>query len=559
MNWHSIAYYIRHDLLYYRGRREVIFGFISILFATATLLILFALASTVESIVDRSLEEARPMMGTLRVQPLNSATFTDEQQAFLKTLVTKAIPTSTDQSPHFGQKLASFMDFFSHPPPKENDVENLSWIAEDFTYGFDIWPNQALIQTEQKKLLLKAFAVAPDDPMLKPDYGIRYWGKVGQFSTDPSQRHFELMINKRILGEKGLNISTEKWEALKSGQETLYLNIQFLSTLAPHDPEIRRCFRTFESRQVPVSGIIDLPDKEYPDIWYHHDVAKAYYYSQRYEWHPSYGLQFVDATGHPLFPELKIIPEENGRISLQSCDFQKQLKQRDYIALPTDQDRFSKDLAYSQAFIWLRYYKEPQSRRRVMCAIKQKPEEKAFCQQLGITADPRGKNLWVEPFNFGLTEALNRITPTINFFVIASSIILMLLSFFNVALFGMGYVWRKRLDIGILRTFAMPAREVGRLYLLQILIVSFAGLIAGILLAIALSFTLLQPLADWAIGYIIPPFSEATQIASIPLTITEGGIIKTVGIILFASLLGALIPTRQATRVDPIEQLRSQL
>lgn len=125
MGWHYIGYYIRHDLLYYRGRREVIFGFISIWFATATLLILFALASTVESIVDRSLEEARPMMGTLRVQSLNSATLTNDQQTFLKTLATTG-----------------------------RDVENLSWIAEDFTYGFDIWPAQGT-ETEQKKLLLK--------------------------------------------------------------------------------------------------------------------------------------------------------------------------------------------------------------------------------------------------------------------------------------------------------------------------------------------------------------------------------------------------------------------
>ncbi|KHD09245.1 hypothetical protein PN36_07320 [Candidatus Thiomargarita nelsonii] len=265
----------------------------------------------------------------------------------------------------------------------------------------------------------------------------------------------------------------------------------------------------------------------------------------------------MDASDQPLFPEFRIA-EKNGRSILHCDEFQKPLKQGDYIALPTDNKRFATE--YSQAIIWLRYYKDPQSRQRVMCAIKQeKGEEKEFCEQLGITADPRGKNLWVEPFNFGLTEALNRITPTINFFVIASSIILMLLSFFNVTLFGMGYVWRKRLDIGILRTFAMPAWEVGRLYLLQILTVSFAGLVTGILLAIALSFTLLQPLADLAIGYIIPPFSDSAQLASIPLTITKGGIMKTVGIILFASLLGALIPTRQATRVDPIEQLRSQL
>ncbi|MDM8560944.1 FtsX-like permease family protein [Candidatus Parabeggiatoa sp. HSG14] len=534
MDWHSIVYYIRHDLLYYRGRREVIFGFISIWFATATLLILFALASTVETIVERSLEEARPMMGTLRVHSLSSATLTDDQQTFLKTLVTKG-----------------------------SDVENISWVTEDFTNGFDIWPTlpvKGITQTEQKKLLLRAFAIAPDDPMLNPDFGIRYWGKEGKFSTDPNQRHFEIILNKRILGdEKGLNISAEKLEAIKSGQ-TLYLNIQFLRTLASHDPQIKDYFRAFESRQIPVSGIIDQPDKEYPDIWFHHDVAKAYYYSQRYDWHPSYGLQFVDATGQPLFPEFKIV-KENSRFMFHydNDGFQKLLKRGDYITLPTAPDRFSKDLEYSQAIIWLRYYKDPQSRQRVMCAIKQKPEEKAFCEQLKITADPQGKNLSVKPFNFGLTEALNRITPTINFFVIASSIIVMLLSFFNVALFGMGYVWRKRLDIGILRTFAMPSLEVGRLYLLQILMVSFAGLVTGIIIAVALSFTLLQPIANWAVGYIIPPFSEAAQIAEIPLTITGSGLIKTIGIILFASLLGALIPTRQATRVDPIEQLRSQL
>lgn len=531
MDWHYIGYYIRHDLLYYRGRREVIFGFISILFATTTLLILFALASTVESIVQRSLEEARPIMGTLRVQSLGSATFTNDEQTFLKTLTTKG-----------------------------GDLENISWIAEDFTYGFDIWPTQAS-QTEQKKLLLKAFAVAPDDPMLNPDYGIRYWGKNGKFSTDSNQRHFELMINKRILGENGLNISAEKLEAIKNGEQRLYLNIQFLRTLASHDSQIRRSFRKFEHRLVPVSGIIDLPDKDYPDIWFHHDVAQAYYYSQRYEWHPSYGLQFVEASGQRLFPEFRI-EEENSHFILHcdSCGFKKPLKQGDYISLPTDQKRSAKDLEYSQAIIWLRDYKDPQTRKRVMCAIKQeKAEDKEFCKQLGISADPRGKNLWVEPFNFGLTEALNRITPTINFFVIASSIILMLLSFFNVTLFGIGYIWRKRLDIGILRTFAMPTLEVGRLYLLQIIMVSFAGLVSGIIIAFALSFTVLQPLADLAIGYIIPPFSETGKIISIPLTITTDGIMKTVGIILFASLLGALIPTRQATRVDPIEQLRSQL
>ncbi|HEC85225.1 MAG TPA: FtsX-like permease family protein [Thioploca sp.] len=577
--------YIPEDIWHYRGRHEMFLGLGGILFATATLLILLALSSTVQQIVDRSLEQARPILGVLEARS-QGATLTDLQTDFLTQL---AVPEPSASSP----------------------IEAVSLISQDFGLGFDIWskkpnpethqPDTAASEAGQPEILTPTIiAVKPGDPMLDPAYGITYF-KGGRPFEETPQWQFEIIVNARFL-EEGLKLSPAEIEHLKTGQEQLNVWIEFLEPFAPKHPQLNISWGIIP---IPVTGIVDIPDSTYPDIWFHYDVARAYYYNSFNYWHPSFVMPFVDKNGQPLVdyaysetnpkqPTIirrstqEVIAKLNSDHTLYrplptpqpwdtAAAAKEQPPSQPASALKTDDPDEKVDktflvarlygiddyVEHFRAFLWLRDYKVPESHTQVKEAIK--AQYQSYLNQKRDTYDSEDKEetkkqkLYFEQLDYTLTQALNRISPTIDLFVISSAVILVILSVINMSLFGMGFVWRKRQDIGLLRACGMKTSGVVRLFLAEITTLTVIGIIIGILIAYSLSWPL-GFLANWYILEAIPPLNfEGQQIIQKQLLIQGLDIVKTGLVILGASLLGAIIPTWKVTQVEPIEQLRTQL
>lgn len=567
--------YIFKDLWHYRGRSEMFLGLGGILFATATLLILFALSSTVQQIVVRSLEQARPILGVLVAR--TRGTLTELQTDFLT--------NSTDS---------------------ESPIEAVSLISQDFTLGFDIWSKQPTAKNtaasgdQQAEILTPTIiAVKPGDPMLDPAYGITYFQGGGPFK-ETSQWQFEIIVNARFL-EEGFKLSPAEIEHLKTGQQQLNVWLEFLEPFAPHDPQLNISWGTLS---IPVTGIVDIPDDTYPDIWFHYDVARAYYYNSFNYWDPSFAMQFVDKNGNPLVdyaysdtdPKQPTISRRSSQQVIARLNSDHNL----YRPLSTPQWEKEVDAAKTQppsqpehtlttddpderidtylpaklfgiddyvekfrAFLWLRDYKTPNSHIDAEKTIKEQYQsylsQKLEPDDLKDQETLKKQKLSLYPLDHALTKALNRISPTINVFVISSAVILVILSVINISLFGMGHVLRKQQDIGLIRVNGMSNSKVVRLFMAEITTLTVIGILLGIVIAFILSWPL-GFLANWYIWEVIPPLNfDDQQIIVENLKIKAVDIGKTGLVILAASLLGAIISTWKITQVDPIEQLRTRL
>lgn len=556
--------YIPTDLWHYRGRHEMFLGLGGILFATGTLLILLALSSTVQQIVDRSLEQARPILGVLEARALGRLTHLQTQ------FLTEAADSSAS-----------------------SPIKGVSLITQDFTLGFDVWSKNPTAtdgtSTDEPAEILTPtiIAVKPGDPMLNQDYGITYF-EGGEPFKETSQWQYEIIVNARFL-EEGLKLNKEEIERLKTGQQQLNIWIEFLEPFAPKHPQLNI---SLGIQAIPVTGIVDIPDDTYPDLWFHYDVARAYYYNSFNHWHPSFVMQFVNKDGKPLVDyvysetEQPTISRRSNQQVIASLNSDHNL----YRPLPTQKwdtdaeepvtlpststsetddsdekiDAFSPAKVHGiddyvehfRAFLWLRDYKTPNSHTEAETTIK-----KQYQSYLNQQWDSEAKKhkLYLEPLDYTLTQALNRISPTIDVFVISSAVILVILSVLNMSLFGIGFVWRKRQDIGLLRACGMKTSGVVQLFLAELTTLTVIGIIIGILIAFLLSYPL-GSLANWYIQEAIPPLNFKGQpIVDKTLAIEAWDIGKTCLVILGASLLGAIIPTWKVTQVEPIEQLRTQL
>jgi len=534
--------YIRKDLFYYRGLPEIKIGLAGIFFATVSLLSLFAISSGIKIIVDHSLTMAKPILGVMKATSGTDFVLDNEQMTFLQQLAQQ--PTS--------------------------ELEAVSFITPvDFSYEFRIWD-----ANQTTSLPYRAVAVSTDDPLLE-------YLKPQSVFPDKPHWQFEVIVNTRFLTEllkqqySGKTASPaqldelieNRLEAIISGQTPFYLPMEPLQSFSSSSG-----FKLdFGIIEVPVSGFIALPDDSYPDIWLHYDIARALYFKnpQQQAWEASYAFQFKNGQGHPLVPyqiktiqqpkKIPVLDEKTGDLNWVetlretnaiSIVAQEQVlgqaTKNDILSLPSQPQYDDQRIEVEHALLWQKHYSDSNSQARLQTEVRQFQPE--------TPTDEEIEPIQLVPLNYTLAKTINRINPTLNLFIVISSVIIIILSLVNISLFGISFVWGKRLDIGILRSCGLNELKMGQLFLTEIQVLIVIGIVAGIITTLLLISPFLKIIVTWIL-YDMGVLQHLETKIDISISIYDQ--LTTFLLLLTAGLLGSLIPTFKAATVNPIQQLQT--
>ncbi|MCP4351535.1 MAG: FtsX-like permease family protein [Desulfobacterales bacterium] len=518
----SLMSYALQDMINPRGRYELFISILMIAFAAGVLALLSALSSGTDKMVDASFKRARPIMGVLVVSPRRSDEFTSEQ-----------------------------IDFLTQLPRQEPRIETLSLIAER-KFANEFWIYKA--DNKEKIMDVSINAVNYCDPMLNPEFGVTYYqgSPFCPFKDIKDKWKFGAIINARFLDADNLGYSAKEIKAFINGEKPFSLTIEPANTIGPDSIDFHPGKIT-----IPITGIYYIEDPLYPDLFFSHDVAEAYYNTDK-GWQPSYILQFFNFEEKHLLP-YQWTSMEDGNMLVEKSDSSPDkedkftLPGKDWFGLPKREalpvNTYSKKLFkvnYKKVLLWIRDYK--------------KEQESNYLKEMIGSHDTFGKQLRVRPPDVTLTQALRRINGIINVFVTSVGIILIVLCSASIIFFGMGHVHRKKRDLGLLRACGMSAGTAGGLFILQIFLICLVATILGILTGyIAAEY--LEPFMDNLVNEHFRSGSEVlkSQIDSLELHIGVKNTGLTCLLVFIASIFGAIIPTIMAMKVDPMDQLRTQL
>jgi uncharacterized membrane protein len=509
MRTQALLRYVVMDLTNPRGRYEILVGVFTIAFAAGALALLFALSSGTGKMIDASFKKARPIMGVLVVQPRSEA-FTPEQIASLTTLV-----------------------------QQEPRIEALSLVAEkrgggqSFDDWFWVWKTANADEDSERILDVSINAVKDNDPMLDPEFGV-FYPQGGPFAKLDNWR-LGVIVNERFLGEEGLGYSADEIKAFAQRQKPLSIELEPANNIGPQSVNIKPGNIT-----IPVTGIVDIEHPLYPDLFFSHDVVEAYYNTG--SWEPSYILQFLDVEGKHLLPyQWQNLDNGNILLTHQETGETTELAGNEFFQLSPKAEHQS-TAQYAKALLWIRDYRKTQEGESL---------QKSIQEQYG--------KLRVRSPDVTLTQALRRINDMIALFVQIVAIILMVLCASTIIFFGMGHVRRKMADLGLLRACGMSAVSAGQLFIIQILVLSLVAIFVGQLLA-TLAAIPIEPIIDKMLNQQCST-SEVLkcQLEAFTLQISVKDLLLTSMGVLIASLVGAIVPTIMAMRVDPMDQLRTQL
>ncbi len=153
-------------------------------------------------------------------------------------------------------------------------------------------------------------------------------------------------------------------------------------------------------------------------------------------------------------------------------------------------------------------------------------------------------------------EQLNKsITDTMKLERIGAFIVLMLIvvvATFNVLVSLTLSVVEKRRDIAILRAIGLTAREIGRLYLIQGLMIGAVSVSLGVLLGVGVSY------GQIAFGWIRFDQSEGYLISQLPMEIHAIDVALTAAVGLILASLAAIYPARRAASLVVADGLRTE-
>lgn len=130
-------------------------------------------------------------------------------------------------------------------------------------------------------------------------------------------------------------------------------------------------------------------------------------------------------------------------------------------------------------------------------------------------------------------------------------LLIVLVAAFNIVSTLIMVVTDKTREIGILRSMGMTSNGILRVFLLQGLIIGFAGTLLGLVGGIGLS---------WAIDYfgLISLPGDVYLISEIPITLSplDVGLIVVLSVLI--SFTATIYPSRQAARLQPVEAIRHE-
>lgn len=153
-------------------------------------------------------------------------------------------------------------------------------------------------------------------------------------------------------------------------------------------------------------------------------------------------------------------------------------------------------------------------------------------------------------------EQLNKsITDTMKLERIGAFIVLALIvvvAAFNVLVSLTLTVVEKRRDIAILRTIGFTAHEIGRLYLLQGLLIGVVSVSLGVLLGMGLSY------GQIFFGWVRFDQSDGFLVSQLPMEVQAWDVVLTAIVGLVLASLAAIYPSRRAASLVVAEALRTE-
>lgn len=111
-------------------------------------------------------------------------------------------------------------------------------------------------------------------------------------------------------------------------------------------------------------------------------------------------------------------------------------------------------------------------------------------------------------------------------------------------------VSERRFDIAVLRACGAGERKIVSIFLIEGLILSSIGLIAGVLLGISVCF-----FANQFNLIHLPP--DVYEVGNISLQVNTGEVLLIIAMVLFLSLLASAIPAQAAAQMRPLENLKN--
>jgi putative ABC transport system permease protein len=150
----------------------------------------------------------------------------------------------------------------------------------------------------------------------------------------------------------------------------------------------------------------------------------------------------------------------------------------------------------------------------------------------------------------GRGEQFEAMTAAYSMMVNISSVLALIIGMFIIYNSFAIAVTQRRAEIGILRALGSPRRQIRTLFLVESAITGFIGAIGGILLGLLIA----KGIAAWIgqlIGDVYGVAQQADEITTSPVVLVSA---LSIGIL--TSIVAALIPSRQAARVDPVQALQ---
>ncbi len=361
--------------------------------------------------------------------------------------------------------------------------------------------------------------------------------------------------------------------------------------------------------KVPISGVFHLPDNIFPHLIFNFDTAGAYFYQDRQRWEASYVIQFYDATGkNHLLDQSRIT--ESGKVINMDKIVKLPLKNN---LLKFSLLRENGQTPFRSVLLHTKNYKQQGLRSKIKESLQKSKfifaevvnkgifddldngktkKIRELLIEKGITLSPTSRidirskgaswilrdegnrksyelnkeeknklrvcyeSYWIiEIPSSTASQALNRVKGVVDFYTSFIGITIMAICAFSTLLFGIGHVYRKKKDIGLHKSCGMGTWLVGRIFIVQVLIVSLLGFAFGLGLTVIIAVPVLEEQAM----FVVENLNSGFLVNQKMMDITTTGIVQTLELIIGSSLVGSIPPSVMAMFVRPIDNLKSGL
>lgn len=339
--------------------------------------------------------------------------------------------------------------------------------------------------------------------------------------------------------------------------------------------------------ELPIVGVIKTVASSYPNLLFPPEFAVAYRSQPDGQWDSSFVVQFVRYdNGAPLVPfrHVRSDLEKGCLLDLASnvCeaanpDFLERARggclldtrnreflfcladhyqpqdvirrsQLHFTSLPLAPRLSDTFLAITRTWLWVDDYKK-QWRKRDQLADQIRQD---YGDQFLVIGDEGAK----------IIQSLQRVSVLLRNYVESSRAVVWMLTVLAVMVFGFGYVYRKRQDIGLMKSFGTHWSKIVAIFLGQVVAVCLAALILAVVLA-----TLGRSYWESLVGNLLQSILNDPDLSALLgsvdpdqwTRISMGTLLAASRDILLSSLAGGIPPGIAILLVKPIEQLRVHL